>query len=81
MSRQGYPESSWPLQAPRHFPPFARRPDRQWRLLSLRQRTRVAISPRFTIDSEGRLVNWHGDETRRTVANLTEADGADPGAA
>ena len=40
-----------------------------------------AVPPRFTIDSEGRLIDWHGEETRWTVADLTEAGGPDPGAA
>ena len=40
-----------------------------------------AVAPRFTIDNEGKLFNWHGEQTQWTVADLNEACGPDPAAA
>ena len=31
-----------------------------------------AAPPRFTVDSEGRLVDWHGEQTPWTAADLSE---------
>ena len=34
-----------------------------------------AAPPRFTVDSGGRLVDWHGEQTPWTAADLSEVDG------